>query len=43
MKKDRLKQIREKYGAKVGGAVARVKQTPEEINDQIAAETRAKL
>ena len=43
MKKDRLRQIREKYGPKVSKAVTRVKQTPEEINDKIAAGTRAEL
>lgn len=42
MKKDKLKQIREKYADKVQGAAERIKQAPEATNDTLAANTRAK-
>ena len=42
MKKDRLKAIKDKYGAKVHDTAERIRQAPEDTNDKIAATTRAK-
>ena len=42
MKKDRLKQIREKYGEKVHGAAQRIKDAPEATVDKLASTTRYK-
>ena len=42
MKKDKLKQIREKYADKIHQTTERIKAAPEETTDAMAAATRAK-
>lgn len=42
MKKDKLKQIREKYADKVHGAAERIRQAPQATTDTLAAQTRLK-